>query len=37
MTQNTEIEIAVVNLSKGKLNKTTGLIEWAIKLKSKEL
>jgi uncharacterized protein (TIGR02231 family) len=36
ITQNTEIEIEVVNLSKGKQNKTTGLIEWDLKLKAKE-
>ena len=33
---NPEIEIELINVSKGKLNKTTGLIEWDLKLKSKE-
>ena len=36
ITQNPEIEIEIVNLSKGKLNKATGLIEWDLKLKPKE-
>jgi len=36
ITQNPEIEIEVIDLSKGKLNKITGLIEWDLKLKSKE-
>lgn len=36
ITQNPEIEIEIVNLSKGKLNETTGLIEWDLKLKAKE-
>ncbi len=36
ITQNPEIEIEIVNLSKGKLNKITGIIEWDLKLKAKE-
>lgn len=36
ITQNTEIEIELVNGSKGKLNEITGLMEWDLKLKSKE-
>lgn len=36
VTQNNEIEIELVNSSKGKLNKITGIIEWNIKLKPKE-
>ena len=36
ITQNTEIEIELINGSKGKLNEITGLMEWDLKLKSKE-
>jgi len=36
ITQNSEIEIELVNGDKGKLNEITGLIEWNLKLKSKE-
>jgi uncharacterized protein (TIGR02231 family) len=36
ISQNTEIEIELINGSKGKLNEITGLIEWNIKLKPKE-
>ena len=36
VTQNAEIEIELINSSRGKLNEITGIIEWDIKLKSKE-
>lgn len=36
ITQNPEIEIEIIKLDKGKLNKTTGIIEWGLKLKPKE-
>ena len=36
ITQNSEIEIELVNGSKGKLNKITGLMEWDLRLKPKE-
>jgi uncharacterized protein (TIGR02231 family) len=36
ITQNTEIDIELINGSKGKLNETTGIIEWELKLKPKE-
>lgn len=36
ITQNTEIEIELINGSKGKLNEITGLMEWDLRLKSKE-
>lgn len=36
ITQNSEIEIELVNGSKGKLNEITGLMEWDLKLKPKE-
>jgi uncharacterized protein (TIGR02231 family) len=36
VTQNTEIEIELIDGNKGKVNEITGIIEWDIKLKSKE-
>lgn len=36
ITQNSEIEIEIEELSKGKLNKTTGIIDWHLKLKPRE-
>jgi uncharacterized protein (TIGR02231 family) len=36
ISQNKEIEIELINGSKGKLNEITGLMEWDLKLKSKE-
>jgi len=36
ITQNPEIEIEITDLSRGKLNKVTGVIEWDLKLKAKE-
>ena len=36
ITQNPEIEIEIVDISKGKLNSITGLVEWDLKLKPKE-
>ena len=35
MTQNAEIEIEAMELSKGTLNKRTGIVEWKFTLKSK--
>ena len=36
ITQQSEIEIEVEDISKGKLNEVTGLIDWNLKLKPKE-
>ncbi len=36
ISQNKEIEIELINGSKGELNEVTGLMEWDLKLKSKE-
>ncbi|HIP36832.1 MAG TPA: mucoidy inhibitor MuiA family protein [Crocinitomix sp.] len=36
ISQNKEIEIELINGSKGQLNKVTGLMEWNLKLKPKE-
>lgn len=36
VTQNSEISITVEELSKGKLNEVTGIIDWHLKLKAKE-
>ncbi len=36
ISQNKEIEIELINGSKGKLNEITGLMEWELKLKPKE-
>ena len=36
ITQNSEISIEVEELSKGKLNEVTGIVDWQLKLKPKE-
>lgn len=36
LSRNSEIEIENVNLDKGKLDESTGIVEWRFKLKSKE-
>ncbi|MFK8038431.1 MAG: DUF4139 domain-containing protein [Crocinitomicaceae bacterium] len=36
VTQNSEIEIEVIELSKGSLNEVTGFIDWNLKIKPKE-